>query len=310
MRHAIFLMTGMVSMFSSFTQNLERSTLPEIEKPVFINDTVNNRPYALVAGGSKGIGYALAEALAKRKYNLILIARHWDSLQSAKQKLESQFGIHVELLSNDLSREQAADEISKWCFDRNIPLKMLCNVAGFGGVNDYLDLPLDTLRYMVNLNVASCMALTLRLLPLLEKNSPSYILNVASMAGFAPIPQKNLYAATKSFVIFFSYALHYQLQEKNISVSCLAPGPVFTKASVVRDTKESLGWFGMKIQVPPARVGEVAIKKTLKGKLMIVPGTVARLTSWVIRFLPKKTVASIYNRFGKKYSALKSQKQN
>ena len=187
------------------------TTIPEIEKTIPVTDAANSYPYALVAGGSKGIGYALAEALAKRHYNLILIARHWDSLQSAKRKLESQYGVKVELLANDLSREQAADEISKCCYDRNIRLKMLCNVAGFGGVNDYLDLPLDRLRYMVNLNVESCMALTLRLLPLLEKNAPSYILNVASMAGFAPIPQKNMYSATKAFVIFFSYSLRYQL---------------------------------------------------------------------------------------------------
>ena len=282
---------------------------PEIEKALPLTDTVTSDPYALVAGGSKGIGYALAEALAKRHYNLILIARHWDSLQSAKRKLETQYGVKVELLANDLSREQAADEISKWCYDRNIQLKMLCNVAGFGGVNDYLDLPLDTLRYMVNLNVESCMALTLRLLPLLEKNAPSYILNVASMAGFAPIPQKNMYSATKAFIIFFSYSLRYQLKDKNVSVSCLAPGPVFTKPSIVRDTKESLGWFGMKMQVPPERVGEVAIKKTLNKKLIIVPGTLSRITSWVIRFLPRRTVVYIYSKFGNKYDALKTPQQ-
>jgi short-subunit dehydrogenase len=256
-------------------------------------------PYALVAGGSKGIGYAIAEALARRKYNLVLIARHMDSLVAAKARLESEYHIHVEVLANDLSREEAADEISKWCADRDIHLKMLCNVAGFGGVNDYLSsITLDSLRYMVNLNVESCMALTLRLLPLLEKNAPSYILNVASMAGFAPIPVKNMYSATKSFIIFFSYSLKYQLKEKNISVSCLAPGPVFTKPSIIKDTKDKLGWLGMKMAVPPEKVGEIAIRKTLHKKLIIVPGTLAKLTSIVIRVLPRRTVVSIYNKVG------------
>ena len=196
-------------------------------------DTTFSRPYALIAGGSKGIGYALAESWAKRDYNLILIARHWDSLAAAKNKLESAYDIHVELLSYDLSKEESAIEISQWCIERNIPLKVLCNVAGAGGSRDYLNTTLDTLRYMVRLNVESCMALTLTLLPLLEKNAPSYILNVASMAGFAPIPIKNMYSATKSAVIFFSYSLHYQLKDKDISVSCLAPGPVYTKPEIV-----------------------------------------------------------------------------
>ncbi len=94
-------------------------------------------PFALVAGGSKEIGYGIAEALAKRHYNLILVARHWDSLATAKTKLEPAYDIHVELLAYDLGREESATEIGKWCSERNIPLKVLCNVAGFGGTRDY-----------------------------------------------------------------------------------------------------------------------------------------------------------------------------
>ena len=262
--------------------------------------TVASGAYALIAGGSKGIGYALAVALARRQYNLILIARHLDSLQAAKQKLESAYGVHVELLVNDLSREESADEIAAWCIAKNISLKMLCNVAGSGGERDYLTMSLEELRYMVRLNVESCMALTLRLLPLLEKNAPSYVLNVASIAGLAPIPSKNMYSATKSSVIFFSYSLHYQLMEKNISVSCLAPGPVFTKPSIVRDTKNKLGWFGTKMAVKPEKVGEIAIRKTLKGELLIIPGTLARVSSVIIRVMPRKWIVSIYNNAGKK----------
>src|SRR5687768_6443247 len=62
----------------------------------------NELPYALVAGGSKGIGYAISEALAKRNFNLILIARHVEALEVAKQKLESAYSVHVEILVYDL----------------------------------------------------------------------------------------------------------------------------------------------------------------------------------------------------------------
>jgi hypothetical protein len=175
---------------------------------------------------------------------------------------------------------------------------MLCNVAGIGGSNDYLKVPLDTLYYMVNLNVESCMALTLQLLPLLEKNSPSFVLNVGSMAGFAPIPSKNMYSATKSAVIFFSYNLRYQLKKKNISVSCLAPGPVFTKPRIKADTKKRLGFIGMQMAVPPSKVGEVAVRETLSGKMIIVPGTLAKITSGIVRILPRGILASVYGNLG------------
>lgn len=271
--------------------------------PVFSSDLDSismddKRPYALVAGGSKGIGYAIAEALAVREFNLILIARNDGPLKEAKQKLESKYGIHVETLVYDLADKNAAKEISKWCIDRDIPLKMLCNVAGLGGARDYLELPLDTLRYMSNLNVESCMSMSLLLLPLLEKNAPSYILNVSSMAGFAPIPAKNLYSATKSAILFFSYSLHYQLKEKNISVSVLTPGPVFTKPSIRKETKEKLGFLGMMMAVSPEKVGEIAVRSTLRKKLLIVPGGLAKLTSIGIRLMPMRMSAAIYGKLG------------
>lgn len=262
---------------------------------ISLND---KRPYALVAGGSKGIGYAVAEALAVREFNLILIARNDGPLQDAKQKLEAKYGITVKTLVYDLADARAAKEISKWCIDRDIPLKMLCNVAGLGGARDYPELPLDSLRYMSDLNVESCMAMSLLLLPLLEKNAPSYILNVSSMAGFAPIPAKNLYSATKSSVLFFSYSLHYQLKEKNISVSVLTPGPVFTKPSIKRETKEKLGFLGMTMAVSPEKVGEIAVRSTLRKKLLIVPGTASRLLSMAIRLMPMRMSAAVYNKLG------------
>ncbi len=255
--------------------------------------------YALIAGGSKGIGYSIAEALAKRNYNLILIARNKDSLIAAKNKLEASYPIHVEIIVKDLATESSAAEIATWCTNKNIRLKMLCNVAGLGGEHDYLSLPLDSLRYMIRLNLESVMALTLTLLPLLEKNAPSYIMNVASMAGFSPIPIKNLYAATKSAVVSFSYSLRYQLKDKNISVSCLAPGPVFTKPSIKKYTKDKLGTLGMKMAVPVKKVGEVAVKKTLKGKMIIVPGTLSKTLSVLVRFFPRRWVAWFYYSFAK-----------
>jgi len=268
----------------------------------YLDDSVNNSgnasPYALIAGGSKGIGFAIAEALAKRKYNLILVARHMDTLIAAKNKLESVYHVQVDVLSFDLSKEETAGEIAKWCTGKNIPLKMLCNVAGLGGAEDYLSLSLDSLRYMVRLNIESAMALSLTLLPLLEKNAPSYILNVASMAGLAPIPWKNIYSATKAALVSFSYALRYQLRDKKVSVSCLAPGPVYTHLSIEIETKKQLGRFGDLMAVKPKRVGEVAVRKTLKGRPLIVPGTIARIMSGVIRFFPKRWVTYIYGKAG------------
>lgn len=304
MRNVLLLFITLYTMIRSYAQpGTGVNILNSAHDTAFIAsramDGDSSSTYALLAGGSKGIGYAIAEALAKRHYNLILIARHWDSLAAAKIKLESTYHIHVELLAYDLSREESATEIAKWCMERNIPLKMLCNVAGFGGAKDYLSLPLDTLRYMVRLNVESAMALSLTLLPLLEKNAPSYILNVASMAGFAPIPIKNIYSATKAAVVFFSYSLRYQLKDKHVSVSCLAPGPVYTKPEIIHETRKQLGWLGDKMALTPKRVGEVAVRKTLHRRMIIVPGTLSKLMSMFLRIMPRGVAAALYHKVGK-----------
>src|SRR5690606_31248240 len=108
--------------------------------------TQNGMPYALVAGGSKGIGFAIANALGKRKYNLILIARGMDSLNRAKQIFEDLYGVDVRILSKDLSKESSAEEIAAYCQENNLPVSFLANVAGLGGAEDYLELPLERLR--------------------------------------------------------------------------------------------------------------------------------------------------------------------
>jgi uncharacterized protein len=292
--------------FFSFLLSLLTASSQIVSSDTSSNDTKNETPFtfknqfpfALVAGGSKGIGYSIAEALAKRHYNLILIARHEGPLKNAKETFEQKYNVQVEILMYDLSLNNSAEKIGRWCTARNIPLKVLCNVVGLGGDKDFPELTLDSLRYMVNLNVSSAMAMTYTFIPLLEKNSPSYILNVGSLAGFAPIPTKNIYASTKSAVIFFSYGLRYQLKKKKISVSCLTPGPVFTKPQIKTETRRTLGWFGLRMAVPVERVGELAVRKTLRRKMIIVPGTLAKVSSFIIRTLPKRMVARIYYKVG------------
>ena len=262
-----------------------------MEKQVIKNDN----PWALISGGSKGIGYAIAAALARRNYDLVLIARNGEELTSAKNKLESAFPIQVETLVLDMSKEDSPAIIESWCTKKNLRLKMLCNVSGIGGSADYLSNSLKDSLYMLRLNTEPAVSLVYYLLPLLKKNQPAFILNVSSIAGFAPISIKNIYSATKSAMIFFSYSLRYQLQKENISVSCLCPGPVFTKLSVEKETIEKLGWFGKRMAVAPDKLGEIAIDRTLKKDIIIVPGFLAKAVSILIRSLPMRWIAYLYN---------------
>lgn len=257
---------------------------------------LNSDKYALVAGGSKGIGLGIATALAKRNYNLVIIARNEINLTSAKKLLESKFGIDVIIIVQDLSDTDAAENIIQSISTQNLKICMLCNVAGLGGSHDFLSLSNEELKEMILLNISSPVSLSELFIPMLEKNSPSYILNVASMAGFAPIPKKNLYASTKSALLFFSYSLYFQLKEKKIHVSCLCPGPVYTKPEIKKETVRNLGKLGDAMAMTPEDVGEIAVRQCLKGKMLIIPGKLAKIMSVFVRLLPPMLLTWIYYR--------------
>ncbi len=255
--------------------------------------------WALVAGGSKGIGYYIAEALAKRGYDILLIARNPDELATSKIRLQDKHKTRVEILSCNLFQPESASAILNFCNDKSLEIKILCHAAGLGGTKDFLSLPLEGLRNMVRVNFESAMILSLSLLPILQKNAPAYILNVGSMAGFAPFPVKNVYSATKAALLFFSYSLREQLAEKNISVSCLCPGPVFTKPAIKEETINQLGWVGKKMGLLPQTVGEIAVRDMLNGKMIIIPGKLAAIGSFLLRILPARFSARILFRSGK-----------
>jgi short-subunit dehydrogenase len=256
--------------------------------------------WALIAGGSKGIGLSITEALAKRNFNILLVARDSDELAKTKIRLEDQYPIEVEILSCDLALPESSKTIFDWCSNKNLDIKILCNAAGLGGSTDFPALPLSELRAMIHVNFESAMALSFMLIPLLKKAAPSFILNVGSMAGFAPIPIKNVYSSTKVALHSFSYSLKYLLKSDNISVSCVCPGPVFTKLSIEKETINQLGRIGRWMAVPPSRVGECAVRGMFNRKLLIVPGRLATAFSFLLRILPNRLVAAIYYTFSKK----------
>jgi uncharacterized protein len=250
--------------------------------------------WALIAGGSKGIGFSIAEALAKRQYNLALVARNHAELTNAKNKLEKFYKIKVEILPCDLSIAESAGIISDWCSARNLAINILCNAAGMGGSKDFPELPLNDLRTMIRTNVESTMALSLSLIPLLKINEPSFILNIGSLAGFAPIPIKNIYSSSKSAIHFFSYSLRSLLKSDHISVSCLCPGPVFTKSTIEKETIDQLGWIGKQMAVDTASVGELAVGGMFKRKMLIVPGKLTTFISYLLRILPVQLLVYIF----------------
>lgn len=249
--------------------------------------------WAFIAGGSKGLGRSLAEALAKRNFNLLLIARNQAELETAKEQLENRHRVQVEILSADLSIPESDSLIYEWCILKKLPIKIFCYAAGQGGSKDFQNLSLEDIRKMIRVNLDSAVALTYLMIPLLKQSAPAHILFIGSLAGFAPLSVKAVYAASKSALHSFAFSLRQMLKADQISVSCACPGPLFTKASIKIETIRQLGWIGKQMAIKPGDAGEIMIRKMLKGHMMIIPGKLATLFSWMLRLLPDRVIAHI-----------------
>jgi short-subunit dehydrogenase len=185
--------------------------------------------FTLITGASSGIGEAFAKELAKRKHNLVLAARSADKLQEMSNELSRAHGIECRHLPVDLSVAGAAERVVAFTTGGGLEVDWLINNAGFGTYGKFCDLPLERELEMIRLNVSALVALTHHYLGAMLKRKRGVIVNVASTAGFQPVPYLTTYAATKAFVLNFTQALAYECEGTGVFVSCLCPGTTATR---------------------------------------------------------------------------------
>ncbi len=144
---------------------------------------------------------------------------------------------------------------------------------------------------MIRLNVETLTSLTRRFATPMAVRGRGRILNVASTAAFVPGPGMSVYYATKAYVLSFSEALAEELRDSGVTVTCLCPGPVPTgfQARMGAGSSSRLGMA----EVSPARVARAGIDGTLRGRRLVVPGLVNRLTPLLPRFLPRSWVPKL-----------------
>jgi short-subunit dehydrogenase len=184
---------------------------------------------ALVTGASSGIGQAFAEALAQRQMNLVLVARSVEKLQQIAQKLQELHKIHVDVIVQDLTADNAVNGVFDTVRAQGLTIDLLINNAGFGDFGDFAASDGERQLQMIRLNVMALVDLTHKFLPLMQQRRSGSIINVASIAGFLPIPYLSVYAATKAFVISFSAALWEENRNYGVRVLVVCPGPTKTE---------------------------------------------------------------------------------
>jgi len=254
--------------------------------------------YALITGGSKGIGKAIAEHLAARKIDVLLVARSEDLLHEVAKQLSNKYGVQTHYLALDLANKEAAKKIFEWISTNNFSVNILINNAGYGLSGSFEKYELPKHLDMMQVNMQVPVELTYLLLPQLKKQS-SYIMNIASSAAYQAVPGLSLYAASKAFILSFSRGLNYELKDSSVSITAVSPGATDTDFPVRAEvTSPKAAKLAAKFNMKPEDVARIAVEGMFAKKTEVVTGFINKLSGFFVWLLPKivveKGAADIY----------------
>lgn len=242
---------------------------------------------ALITGASSGIGKDISIELAKKGYDLILVARDIDKLNEVKDEILKDNNISIEVKDVDLSIEKECIELCEYVIEKYKNIDILVNNAGFGLCGDFVETDLDKEISMINTNITAVHILTKMFLKNMVEDNKGYIMNVASIAGFMPGPLMATYYSTKAYVVRLTESIRMELFMKHskVKISALCPGPVKTNFDDVAGVKFSIKGQSSKY------VAKYAVNKMLKGKMLIFTSFGVRVYRIFCKIMPDKLQA-------------------
>ncbi len=250
---------------------------------------------ALITGASGGIGHELSRIFAENGYDLVLVARNAEELDSIKEELEGTYGIKAHVIIKDLSEKDAALSVYEEIMGREHEIRILVNNAGFGDYSPYYESNWNKQYEMIQVNIVSLMQLTRLFLPHMIENGEGRILNIASIAAFEPGPYMSAYYASKAFVLSFSEALSAELKGTGVTVTASCPGPTRTGFDSAAG-EGAVKMFSSIKTSSPEDVARFSYRSLMKGKVVAVPGLTNKFLVSIQRILPRSTVRSFVSR--------------
>jgi short-subunit dehydrogenase len=243
---------------------------------------------ALITGASAGIGREFARQLAGRAKSLILIARREQRLNELRDELNQQYpNVAVSVRKTDLADLSHLNELLAWLDHERIDVDLLINNAGLGDSGSFSTSDPIRNEQMTLVNIVALTTLTRRLLPRMIARRCGGILNVSSSAGFLPIPDFAVYAATKAYVTSFSEALRAELRGTGVNVCALCPGPVHTEFQEVAKRPGAQPDTGPEfVFVSVEQVVRDALAALEANRPLVIPGFPMKLGMFLVRIIP------------------------
>lgn len=256
---------------------------------------------AVITGASAGIGAELARLFARDGWEVVLVARGRERLETVGREIAQKHGARYHVVPADLTDPAAPQAVYDAVQALGLEVHALVNNAGFGLLGPFVDVgrdaPTDLGREleMLQVNVVALTHLSKLFLPPMVRRGSGYLMNVASTAAFQPGPLMAVYYATKAYVLSFSEALSVELAGTGVTATALCPGPTRTEFSVTANM-DSTRLFHAAHVMTAAEVAEAGYNAMLAGKSSLVTGGMNRVMAAATRLVPRGVSARIAKR--------------
>lgn len=243
---------------------------------------------ALITGASAGLGEAFARLLASEGHDVMLVARRAERLQALADELAAAYGVRALVCATDLSDPGAAAQVQAAAEAADFQVDILINNAGLAEPVSFLNFPVDNVRAMIEVMITGLTELSHRFAQGMAARGWGRIINVSSLAAFAPNSPGMLYTGIKSYVLNMSQALDMQLKPSGVHVTALCPGFTWTEFHDTQGTREwanQLPAFAWQDAPTVVKAGWDAVSR---GEPVCVPGVVNKAVASFTKHLPER----------------------
>ena len=249
--------------------------------------------FALITGGSSGIGFEISKYFAKDGYTLLWVSLLEKELKSAKEALQKDFpDTSIETLALDLSQPNAAQHTYDWVNSNQWRVDVLINNAGYGTYGFANDLSFEKEVSMIQLNVLNVFKLTRLFLKDMLAQNAGTIINISSNTSFQPVPKMAAYAATKAFVKHYSESLAEEMKALKSKVRIITVCPAAIKNTKFKDAArmQKVKTFEGLAATTKEEVAKDVWQGFAKGKTFVASGARLRRLMWLNPIIPHSIV--------------------
>ncbi|MBA0054142.1 SDR family oxidoreductase [Streptomyces sp. AJS327] len=252
---------------------------------------------ALITGATAGLGAAFARRLARDGHDVVLVARDTARLREHATDLHDRHGVEASVLTADLATEKGIAAVEDRLRDREHPVDLLVNNAGFGNKGRYLDVPMADELTMLKVHCEAVLRLTTAAVEGMRDRGRGGVINVSSVAAFFP---RGTYGASKAWVTQFTQGAANDLADSGMRLMALCPGFVRTEfhARAGMDAGRVPGWMWLRAD----RVVDTALADLARGRTLCVPDPRYKAVLGASKLVPRGALGRASTRTGRRYT--------